>query len=105
MCVFGWGLSIILFSQITAKQINNKIRDSGDYSMSVDDKVGYSLFSIAIAVTLPTKIAQKFILREILDVNTAKKFAINPRDKILGLIFLLMTAVFFITVLIDTVIK
>ena len=73
--------------------------------MSVDDKVGYSLFSIAIALILPTKIAQRFILPEILDVKYAKKFASNPRDKILGLFLLLMTTAFFITVIIDTFIK
>lgn len=72
--------------------------------MSVDDKVGYTLFAIALAVTLPAKLAQRFILPGELDAELAKKMATNPRDKLLGLFLLLTTVGFFALILIDSII-
>ena len=93
--ILAWGLSLILFGQITAKQINKKIRDSGNYSMSVDDKVGYTLFAIALAVTLPSALAQRFILPGELDAKLANRLAKKPRDKYLGLFLAASTFSFF----------
>ena len=97
LSLFTWGTSIILFNRITIKNVNIKIKDAGYYYLSTEDKVGFTLLSMALAATLPAHIAQRAIPLLFLDAVVAKKFFVNPRDKILGFALLASSILMFIS--------
>ena len=101
ICLFLWGASILYFGQVTFKRINKRIRESGEYCMSIDDKIGFSFVSMAFAIVFPEKFAQRFIFKGMLDVELVKSLVKNPKDKIAALFFLIMSVIFFSYMIID----
>ena len=65
------------------------------------DKVGYTLFSMAIAISLPRKLAFKAIPPAFLDVDTVKSLSKKPRDSLLAACYLISTTFFLMTILIS----
>lgn len=84
----------ICFSQISVRQIKQKIKASGAYFISSEERIGFTLFCFAFAVIFPTKIARTLVPPAFLDVKLAKSFGRYPRDKILGSLFLISITAF-----------
>ena len=85
------GLSIILFRQFTARRINREIKESGEYYLSSDDKVGYTLLSIALAILLPKKWANITVPQAIINSNAVKKISISHLDIALSTSYIIST--------------
>ncbi|HEY7772886.1 MAG TPA: hypothetical protein VIC26_06880, partial [Marinagarivorans sp.] len=54
--------------------------ESGEYYLSTDDKVGYTLLSIALAILLPLKWAKIAVPDAIIDSSSVKKLRITTKD-------------------------
>ncbi len=92
--LFLWGVFIISFSRISVKNVNKKIKNAGLYYLSTEDKVGFTLLSMALAAVFPAHWAQKAIPPLFLDAKVAKQYFVYPRDKILG-VGLFLSSFFF----------
>ena len=96
-------ISTILFSRMTAKKINKKIKLAGHYYMCVDDRVGYTLLSMALAISLHKKIAKRCVPSAFLDVDIVKEYAIYPKDKYLSFLYIVSTSFFCIYLIIHSI--
>lgn len=93
--LFLWALFIISFTRISVKNVNRQIKNAGLYYLSTEDKVGFTLLSMALAAVFPAHWAQKAIPPLFLDAKVAKKYFVYPRDRILGVGLLLSSFLFF----------
>ena len=86
--LFYFGASAILFRLLTVKRINRDIRTNGEYYLSTEDAIGYSLFDIAFSIILPLKWAKIVVPKIIVDASRVKKLKIKTTDIMLGYCFI-----------------
>lgn len=93
--LFLWAIFIIAFSRISVKNVNKQIKNAGLYYLSTEDKIGFTLLSMALAAVFPASLAQKAIPPLFLDAKVAKQYFVYPRDRVLGVGLFLSSFFFF----------
>lgn len=96
IALFYFGFSVIAFSQITVRRINRKVKDAGEYYLSTEDKVGYTLLNVALAILLPLHIAEKYVPKIIIDAHTIKKIELKPYDYFFSISYMLSMVIFLV---------
>ena len=92
-------VSTISFRIVTAKRLNREIEQSGEYYLSTEDKVGYTLFDIALAIILPLRLAKKIIPKWIANPESINKLKPTTMDKVLSYCFLISSILFLMATL------